>query len=632
MDKFINDAIVGNQTVTASFSKKGELLRLFYPQIDYKQFVEQMHVGLKVNDSGLVYLHADVNNIYMQSYIENTNILQTEILNTYFDLRVLQTDYVPIKENILVRKFLFKNESDKTLNVNLLVYSKILTNINNDTCGYIKNDTLIQYNHDYSVCLFSKEKMSSYQINGSSNNFMSGVIGGKDYIGLSSDSSVSYNLGEIKPGETVSKCLYILINDNKEKNVLNDLDREIERIRKIDEKDLFEYTEKYWKKFVKEHDKLGIEKSKISDKIKNIYKRSILLFPLLQNKETGGISAGMEIDEYKQKSGRYSYCWTRDAVFITKGLDIVGMYDETTKFYEVFCKKTQSRTGMWEQRFYTDGRLAPAWGYQIDETASVIIGIYDHYLRIKDKTFLKNCLKMCEKAIDFLQKYVNDIIEEKNKMQKSYDLWEMYEGTSFYSMAVIFSAFDRMLKIDKIVKPLFEENNRLKVESINKRDKILEELIVKVKDYSLRKFYDDEKKTFVRNTDDRKIDISILGAVTPCEMLKPKERIVLNTIEKINMTLRTYTGGYVRFEEDTYMGGYNPWPIANLWMALYHIEAGDKAQAVENFNFVVKTATTHGFLGEQVDNEKMEANWIIGLAWSHAMFLIVLEKLKGEIF
>ena len=209
MDKFINDAIVGNQTVTASFSKKGELLRLFYPQIDYKQFVEQMHVGVKVNDSGLVYLHADVNNIYMQSYIENTNILQTEILNTYFDLRVLQTDYVPIKENILVRKFLFKNESDKPLNIDLLVYSKILTNINNDTCGYIKNDTLIQYNHDYSVCLFSKEKFSTYQINGSSNNFMSGVIGGKDYIGLSSDSSVSYNLGEIKPGETVSKCLYI---------------------------------------------------------------------------------------------------------------------------------------------------------------------------------------------------------------------------------------------------------------------------------------------------------------------------------------------------------------------------------------------------------------------------------------
>ena len=121
MDKFINDAIIGNQTVTASFSKKGELLRLFYPNIDYKQFVEYMHVGVKVNDSGLIYLHADVNNLYMQSYIENTNILQTEILNSYFDLRILQTDYVPIKENILVRNYFFKNESDKPLKVNLYI-------------------------------------------------------------------------------------------------------------------------------------------------------------------------------------------------------------------------------------------------------------------------------------------------------------------------------------------------------------------------------------------------------------------------------------------------------------------------------------------------------------------------------
>ena len=29
---------------------------------------------------------------------------------------------------------------------------------------------------------------------------------------------------------------------------------------------------------------------------------------------------------------------------------------------------------------YTDGRLAPCWGYQIDETASVIYGVYMHYL------------------------------------------------------------------------------------------------------------------------------------------------------------------------------------------------------------------------------------------------------------
>ena len=117
---------------------------------------------------------------------------------------------------------------------------------------------------------------------------------------------------------------------------------------------------------------------------------------MLINNEVGGISAGIEVDEGKTKCGRYSYCWTRDAVFITKAFDIVGMKTETERFYKEFCKKTQSKNGRWEQRFYTDGRLAPSWGYQIDETASVVYGIYEHFKICKDKTFLKDTLKMCE--------------------------------------------------------------------------------------------------------------------------------------------------------------------------------------------------------------------------------------------
>lgn len=70
--------------------------------------------------------------------------------------------------------------------------------------------------------------------------------------------------------------------------------------------------------------------------------------------------------------GRYSYCWPRDSIYITKAQDFLKMEKETEKFYKVFCKMTQSKNGMWEQRFFTDGTLAPCWGYQIDETAGVI--------------------------------------------------------------------------------------------------------------------------------------------------------------------------------------------------------------------------------------------------------------------
>ena len=630
--KYFNDGIIGNGKVTASFSKTGELLRFFYGAIDYKQFVEQFDVGVKINDSAMIYLHNDINNVYDQRYIEDTNILQTEILNTYFNLQVIQTDFVPINENILIKNYKVINQSNRDLHVNFLAYSKVLSNINNDTCGFFKDECLIQYNHDHALCIFAKENALSYQINNSENTIMSGSIGGKDYIGMSRDSAISYDLQTIKPGDEVNFNLLLYVNDNEEKCLLNELDNEINRFRKLDIVKMYEDTKKYWRKYLSDCDKLNIEKSNIDKKIKKIYNRSILLFSLLINKETGGISAGMEVDENKTKSGRYSYCWTRDAVFITKAMDILGMKEDVEKFYNIFCKKTQSKTGRWQQRFYTDGRLAPCWGYQIDETASVVFGIYEHFKKYKDKTFLKNNLKMCENAINYLQKYVDDIINEKGKFIPSYDLWEEFEGVSLYSMASIFSSYNSMMKIYKNVKPLFE-TNRLKIEAINKKIKELEKGMLEIKEFSLKIFFDENKKAFVRNSEDKKMDISILGAITPFEMFTPNEKNIQNTIERINMTLRTYTGGYVRYEEDRYMGGYNPWPIANLWMACYNLDVGDDKKALDNFEFVTNSCSEHGFLGEQVNNEAMKPAWIIGLTWSHAMYIVVLEKLlkKGLI-
>lgn len=622
--RYFNDAIIGNKDMTISFSKNGELLRLFNQAPDYKQFFEFFHVGVQINDSALIYLHNDINNTFKQFYIEDTNVLTTEIVNTYFNLKITQIDFAMVKENVLVRRYHFVNNNTIDLNLKFLTYSKLFTNINNDACGFVKNDALLQYTHDYTVCTFAKEKISSYQINNAAETIMSGVASGKDYIGMSPDSSIEYDLGVLKPGEEKIFNLYIHVSDNSEKNLLNDLDQEIERYRKIDLKKELDDTKKYWRKYLKDHSSIEL---KAEGTLKKIYDRTILLFPLLINEQTGGISAGVESDEYKTKCGRYSYCWPRDGVFITEALDEIGMTKEAEKFYKVFCKMTQSRNGGWEQRFYTDGRLAPCWGYQIDETASVVFGVYRHYEKVKNTKFLKDTLKMCENAIDFLDKYVTDTLEEKFEFKKSYDLWEEYEGVTLYSMSAIFGAYNAMLKIYKEVKAEYA-NNRLRIEAMEKRKKILEKREREIKEYVLKTFYDENKKCFVRNLDDRRLDISILGAVTPFNMFSPKEKRFLTTIERMNMTLRTYTGGYIRYEDDRYNGGYNPWVIANLWMANYYLDAGDKKKAKECFEFVVKSASSYGFLGEQVNNETMQPSWIIGLTWSHAMYAIVINKLS----
>ncbi len=625
MDKYFNDAVIGNQNVVASYTKQGELLRIFYPNRDYKQIVDFFHVGLKINDSGIVYLHQDINNIYEQHYEEETNILNTEILNTYFNLRIIQTDYVSIKENIIVKKYKFINENNIDLNLNLIVHSGLVSSPNNRVSGLCKADALMQYNHEYTVCTFSKQDIMSSQINNTKENISNGQIWDKDYVGMSADSSISYDLGVIKPQEIKAFELYIYVDDNK--SGLDNLEKTIERIRKIDFRVEYEDTKKYWKKYLKTHDTLNLNLAETpkNNKIKEIYERTILLYSLLTNYETGGISAAIEIDENLSQCGGYAYCWPRDAVFITYAMDILNMKKEVEKFYKHFCKNTQSRNGMWEQRFYTDGRLAPCWGYQIDETASVVFGLYNHYLQIKDKKFLKDNLKMCEKAITFLKKYIEDIFNENSKMHISYDIWEMHEGISLYSIASIFAANTAMIKIYEELKEEFTKN-RVKQENVNKEKDDLRNLNTKIREYVLTHFYDDSKKSFVRNLEDKGMDISILGAIIPFDLFTVKEKKILNTIERINMTLRTYTGGYTRFEQDHYMGG-KPWVIATLWMANYYIEAGEKQKAKECFDFVVKTSTEHGFLAEQINNENLEAAWVIGLGWSHAMFIIVLKKM-----
>ena len=624
-EKFFNDAIIGNKNLIASFSKSGELLRLYYPQVDFKQYIDFMNIGIKVNDSGIIYLHSDINNIYTQEYVENTNILKTYIYNSYFKLEIKQTDFVPIKQNVLVKKYRIKNNNTIDLNINFLIHSKLLTNENNKVSGIFKDNILMQYTHDSTFGIMSDFNALSFQINDTSSNIMSGIIGGKDYIGMSDDSSISYDINVLKPGEEKEINILMFVNNNKSENIVD----KINYIKKLDLKNEYENTKKYWRKYLKDHSTMVIdgEQSDYLKRVDTIYKRTILLFPLLYNSETGGISAGLEVDEGFKYCGRYSYCWPRDAVYICKAFDILGMKKETEKFYKNFCKNTQSANGMWEQRFYTDGRLAPSWGYQIDETASVVYGVYDHYCNTKDKKFLKDNLKMCEKAIKYLELYIENVFNGNLKENKSYDIWEENEGVHAYSLASIFAAFESMIKIYNMLEDEFKDN-RLKIEQDKERIAKLENYLLNIKEYIIKNFYDENKKSFIRNKDG-KIDISLVGLVYPFKLFSPKEKKIVNTIEKMHLTLRTYTGGYLRYEGDRYKGG-NPWVIANLWLANYYLDLGEKKKAEEYFKFSVISSTEHGFLPEQVNNSNMKPAWVIGLAWSHAMFITTLKRLYSN--
>ena len=177
-------------------------------------------------------MQCSVNNVYKQYYDTDTNVLNTEITNTYFNLKMVQTDFIMIKENVLVKKYIFLNDGKIDLDTSFFIHSELLSDRNNLVSCKVIDNGMMQYAHDFVVSTFAKgNKITSHQINGSKETISRGEIYDKDYIGMSKDSSICYDLGVIKPQEKKTLEICVLIDENKNISAMED---EIDRITKID--------------------------------------------------------------------------------------------------------------------------------------------------------------------------------------------------------------------------------------------------------------------------------------------------------------------------------------------------------------------------------------------------------------
>ena len=129
-----------------------------------------------------------------------------------------------------------------------------------------------------------------------------------------------------------------------------------------------------------------------------------------------------------------------------------------------------------------------------------------------------------------------------------------------------------------------------------------------------------------RSIDDTNTDISALGVVIPYHIFEADDKLVENTVKRIENDLKTPNGGYMRYQWDNYVGG-NAWIISSLWLALYYIELGNIAKAQELFDWVTNHADNLSFLPEQIDRNEHRTAWVQQLSWSHAMYILVKAKL-----
>ena len=578
MSKYFNNAIIGNSKILGCLNEAGEIIRLYYPQIDYFQNIDEFRMGFAEN--GRI---SWFNDAYSKKQYYDGNIVYTEL--NFDGYQVLQRDYVLIRKNVVVRKLKFNRKA------NLFLYSKLNSDVNKKVSSMVVDNTLIQYCQEMYMATFSDEKIAKYQINNIKNALSNGELIPEDYIGMSEDTAILYkDIDEI--------TLYMAFENN-----LKDILKTVEWCKKQEENLLYDSTKKYWNEYLNKFSQNIVYQGINKIKEKEIIDRTILMYALVSNPETGATLASPDVDENFEFCGRYGYCWPRDALFINKSLNILGLKKHTDKFYSVWAPKAQLKSGLFEQRYYSSGELAPSWGLQIDETAAIVLGIYDN------GKYKENAALLI-KAITGLLNFVGEDYLSK----ECYDLWEERKGKHLYSTASIYAALEKgkiiLEKIDKV-------KNKATIREI---DRLLERMKGAILDNFVENNY------LKRSIDNNQTDISVLSLVVPFGILKSDDLLVKNTIEKFEKELAMPNGGYMRYQWDEYKGG-NTWIISSLWLALYHIEDGNIERAKELFDWVTMHADSMGFLPEQIAREGNNSEWVTQLSWSHAMYIIVKATL-----
>ena len=169
MSKYFNNAIIGNSKILGCLTDKGELIRLYYPYIDYFQNIDQYKFAI-LKDSNVLWF--DCANLKRQYY--EGNIVYTELEKDGYE--ILQRDYILPKKNILVRTLKFNKKLD------LLLYSKLNSDVNKKVSGMVVSNALIQYCQEMYMTTVANQEISKYQINNSSNALLNGDFNQEDYI------------------------------------------------------------------------------------------------------------------------------------------------------------------------------------------------------------------------------------------------------------------------------------------------------------------------------------------------------------------------------------------------------------------------------------------------------------------
>jgi GH15 family glucan-1,4-alpha-glucosidase len=322
----------------------------------------------------------------------------------------------------------------------------------------------------------------------------------------------------------------------------------------------------------------------------------------LADRDSGAVIAAPELDPEFESSGGYGFVWGRDLAFIVLAFLAAGRSDLAVRALRWF-PHAQEPEGLWLQRHWTDGSLAPSWcRHQLDETGAILFAYEAAWHELRDKALDADLWPSARRAADFLL----GTIEDDGIPCATADLWEEREGRHAFTAAAIHGGLRAAASLARRHEPPLAERYDSCAEVV--REAIEREL------------WSDWHGRYLRSIGDPTPDVSLLGLAWPFAAVDPAGERMRATVGALESELRSPGGGVVRYAGDTYAGG-NKWVLAALWLGLWHRQVGDQVGLERSLEYALGAQTDLGLLPEQVTDDG-KAAWVVPLAWSHAMLLL----------
>lgn len=640
------DAILGNGRMLVTLTADAEIQRLFWPHVDGGQHVARLLGGVAVDGKPFVW-QDDPAWESTQAYEPDQNVLATTarlpsgLLLDYRDA-VLPTQPVPGCD-LLMRQVTITNRGPAAIQVAYGLYQWVQVNeqpLYNTAVFDEPSDSLIHYQGDTYMALGADRPLDTFAV-GDPDSVRAAAAAGSLWGNPIKHGDVaaagSWNLGELAPAQSVTLTLFWGLG-----TTLAGVRDALQFARRTGGEALLADTRAFWRSWLQQAHPLA---ATVPAGTAELYRRSLLVFALMADQQTGAVIAAPEFDPAFESCGGYAYCWGRDAAYITVAMDVAGYHDLAARFYQ-WAVQAQEPEGWWMHRHYTNGRWAPSWGLiQVDETGSILYGMGVHARLHGGVAFAQSVWPNVRRAAEWL---LADLDPETGLPLPAVDLWEERTAELTYSAGAVYAGLEAAGEIAALVGD-HKTAARYQAKAEDLQVAILRECVrngrfmrgrflqLSADEYQAARTAGKavRQRTTAKGYPVYELDVdptpdaSLLGLAIPFRVVPAPYPVMAETAREVNAALwQEPVGGIGRYVGDQYRGG-NPWILCTLWLGLYEAERGNNHQALHLLEWAVARRSRTGLLAEQVDPVTGDPAWVLPLTWSHAMYVLLAIRLYG---